>query len=104
MLMASPMTAIARECRGTCDAPGRDSGNVEIPRAAIAPSILWFVTCPPSDRAGTKLRWVADPLGHADPAFTLRVYARAMRDEKTDLSFAELGSPGRPSPGPTEPE
>jgi hypothetical protein len=36
---------------------------------------------------------VAQQLGHQDPAFTLRVYAHAMREEETDLSFAEaLGS------------
>ena len=37
------------------------------------------------------MRWVADVLGHQDPAFTLRVYAHAMRDEETDLAFAEIG-------------
>ena len=41
------------------------------------------------------MRWVADPLGHADPAFTLRVYAHAMRDEESDLSFAEFGGSKR---------
>jgi hypothetical protein len=35
---------------------------------------------------------VADQLGHADPALTLRVYAHAMREEENDLSFAEFGS------------
>ena len=34
-------------------------------------------------------------LQHADPAFTLRVYAHAMRDEESDLSFAEFGGPKR---------
>ncbi len=38
---------------------------------------------------------VADQLGHADPAFTLRVYAHAMRDEESDLSFAEFGGSKR---------
>jgi hypothetical protein len=28
--------------------------------------------------------WVADPLGHADPALTLRVYAHAIQDEESD--------------------
>src|SRR5262245_66562074 len=46
-------------------------------------------------QAGKSVRWVADQLGHADPALTLRVYAHAMRDEEVDLSFAELG-PARP--------
>ena len=43
-------------------------------------------------QSGKSVRWVADQLGHADPAFTLRVYAHAMRDEEHDLSFAEFGS------------
>ena len=47
-------------------------------------------------------RWVADQLGHADPALTLRVYAHAMREEETDLSFAEFGDPGRPYTAPNE--
>jgi integrase len=43
-------------------------------------------------QAGKSVRWVADQLGHADPALTMRVYAHAMREEETDLSFAEFGS------------
>ncbi len=35
-------------------------------------------------------------MGHSDPALTLRVYAHAMRNEETDLSFAEFGDPKRP--------
>jgi len=50
--------------------------------------------------AGRNIRWVADQLGHADPALTLRVYAHAMRDEETDLSFAEFGDPKRPYTAP----
>ncbi len=42
-------------------------------------------------RAGKSIRWVADLLGHADPALTLRVYAHAMPEDDTDLSFAEFG-------------
>ncbi len=42
--------------------------------------------------AGKSVRWVADQLGHADPALTLRVYAHAMPQQETDLSFAEFGS------------
>ena len=44
---------------------------------------------------------MADVLGHADPALTLRVYAHAMRGEEEDLSFAEYGS-RRLSASPTE--
>ncbi len=39
-------------------------------------------------------------MGHADPALTLRVYAHAMRNEETDLSFAEFGDPKRPYTAP----
>jgi integrase len=35
--------------------------------------------------AGKSVRWVADQLGHADPALTLRVYAHAMSEEEADL-------------------
>ena len=47
--------------------------------------------------AGKNVRWVSDQLGHADPAFTLRVYAHALREEETDLSFADFGDPRRPN-------
>jgi hypothetical protein len=39
------------------------------------------------------VRWVADQLGHADPALTLRVYAHAMPQQEEDLSFAEFEPP-----------
>ena len=41
-------------------------------------------------QAGKSVRWVADQLGHADPALTMRVYAHALREEETDLSFADF--------------
>ena len=50
--------------------------------------------------AGRDIRWVADQLGHSDPALALRVYAHAMRNEETDLSFAEFGYPKRPCTAP----
>ncbi len=50
--------------------------------------------------AGRNIRWIADQLGHSDPALTLRVYAHAMTNEETDLSFAELGDPKRPYAAP----
>jgi integrase len=51
--------------------------------------------------SGKSVRWVADCLGHADPALTLRVYAHAMQDEEVDLSFAELkDGPRRPYTAP----
>ena len=40
--------------------------------------------------AGRSVRWVADVLGHADPALTLRVYTHAVRAEEVDLSFADF--------------
>jgi len=51
-------------------------------------------------QARKSVRWVADQLGHADPALTLRVYAHAMPEEESDLSFAEFGDPGRPYTAP----
>ncbi|MFP6655959.1 MAG: tyrosine-type recombinase/integrase, partial [Myxococcota bacterium] len=45
-----------------------------------------------------NIRWVSEQLGHADPAFTLRVYAHVLRDEEVDLSFADFSSTGRPDP------
>ena len=48
-------------------------------------------------QAGKNIRWVADQLGHADPALTLRVYAHAMPEDETDLSFADFSVPGRPN-------
>ena len=48
------------------------------------------------------MRWVADQLGHADPALTLRVYAHAMREEEPDLSFAEFGGQQRPYTAPRQ--
>ncbi len=41
---------------------------------------------------------VASPqgrLGHANPELTLRVYAHALREEETDLSFLDFGSTKR---------
>jgi hypothetical protein len=42
-------------------------------------------------------------LGHADPALTLRAYARAMRAEEGDLSFAGFGGRKQPADGPGRP-
>ena len=42
--------------------------------------------------SGRSIRWVADQLGHADPAMTLRVYVHAMPAEEADLSFADFGT------------
>ncbi len=53
-------------------------------------------------QAGKSVRWVADQLGHADPALTLRVYAHAMREEEQDLSFAEFGVSERLYTSPRE--
>ena len=46
---------------------------------------------------------MADVLGHQDPAFTLRVYAHAMREEETDLAFAEVGREASTASDPTAP-
>jgi len=54
--------------------------------------------------AGKSLRWVAEQLGHHSPTVTLRYYAAAMREEETDLGFADLVSEGpeRPYAAPNE--
>jgi hypothetical protein len=41
------------------------------------------------------VRWVAAQLGHSNPELSLRVYAHAMREEETDLSFLGFGGTGR---------
>ena len=41
--------------------------------------------------SGKNIRWVAEQLGHANPEMTLRVYAHAMREEESDLSFLDFG-------------
>ncbi len=46
--------------------------------------------------AGKSVRWVADQLGHSDPALTLRVYAHAMPEDETDLSSSDFDTPQRP--------
>jgi integrase len=49
--------------------------------------------------SGKSVRWVADQLGHADPALTLRAYAHVIPDAEADLSFLSFG-PGRPYTAP----
>jgi len=61
-------------------------------------------------QAGKSVRWVADQLGHADPALTLRVYAHSLPTEGGDLAFADFGTVGETAesgserlyPAPTE--
>jgi len=50
--------------------------------------------------SGKSVRWVADQLGHADPALTLRVYAHVIPNDEPDLSFLEFGGPRRPQTAP----
>jgi integrase len=44
--------------------------------------------------AGKSIKWTATQLGHSDPALTLRVYAHALPDEETDLSFLDFSQSG----------
>jgi hypothetical protein len=74
--------------RNTLIRRGKFAASIAYPRATFAL------------HAGRNIRWVADQLRHADPALTLRVYAHAMRNEETDLSFAEFGDPKRPYTAP----
>ncbi len=41
-------------------------------------------------RAGKSIRWIAEQLGHADPAITLRIYAHVLPDEGEDLGFLDF--------------
>ncbi len=45
--------------------------------------------------SGKSVRWVASQLGHANPELTLRVYAHALREEESDLSFLDFGGTKR---------
>ncbi len=53
--------------------------------------------------AGRSIRFVAEQLGHANPALTLRVYAHAVPVEGGDLAFADFGSTQDRSARSTEP-
>jgi hypothetical protein len=55
-------------------------------------------------QAGRSVKWVAEQLGHAGPAFTLLVYAHAMREEEVDLSFVDFGGSVRPDTAPLKAE
>ncbi len=41
-------------------------------------------------RAGKSIRWIAEQLGHSDPAITLRIYAHVLPDEGEDLGFLDF--------------
>lgn len=45
--------------------------------------------------SGKSIPWVSSQLGHASPEITLRVYAHAMKEEETDLSFLDFGGTKR---------
>ncbi len=49
------------------------------------------------------MRWAASQLGHANPELTLRVYAHAMKEEETDLSFLDFGGTRRHPRGTKQP-
>ena len=42
-------------------------------------------------RAQKSIRWIAEQLGHSDPAITLRIYAHVLPDEGEDLGFLNFG-------------
>ena len=50
--------------------------------------------------AGRSSRWIADPLGHVDPALTRRAYARALPVDEQDLALVDFGGPVRPYAAP----
>ena len=41
-------------------------------------------------RAQKSIKWVAEQLGHSDPAITLRIYAHVLPDEGEDLAFLDF--------------
>ncbi len=41
-------------------------------------------------RAGKSIKWIAEQLGHSDPAITLRIYAHVLPDEGEDLGFLDF--------------
>ena len=45
--------------------------------------------------SGKSVRWAVSQLGYANPELTLRVYAHALREEETDLSFLDFGDTKR---------
>jgi integrase len=42
--------------------------------------------------SGRSLRFVAEQLGHSDPAFTLKTYAHLLPSESEDMSFADFSA------------
>ncbi len=64
-------------------------------------SLAGLRVVPGRSASGKSVRWVADQLGHADPALTLRVYAHAIQDAEPDLSFADCGGSERLSTSPS---
>ena len=48
-------------------------------------------------RAGKSIRWIAEQLGHSDPAIPLRIYAHVLPDEGQDLAFLDFGRARRTS-------
>jgi integrase len=45
--------------------------------------------------SGKSVRWVASQLDHSNPELPLRVYAHALREEESDLSFLDFGGTRR---------
>ena len=78
---------------------GARSGRACAPSSSTAPGTTWASF---ALEAGKSVRWVAEMLGHADPALTLRVYAHALRTEEADLAFADFEAPGRPFTAPLD--
>ena len=48
--------------------------------------------------AGKSIRFVADQLGHADPGFTLRIYAHWIRTDLAEMDFADFGEADSATP------
>ena len=51
------------------------------------PHSLWHTFATLSLESGKSVKWVSQQLGHRDASLTLNVYAHALPDEETDLSY-----------------
>lgn len=100
--------SLAHAHRGGLDVTGDESLSISFAPGSLTPGgrlhaeAAWLSSTRGSKPswsylldAGKSIRWVADQLGHADPALTLRVYAHAIREEEPGLSFADFGGSER---------
>ena len=71
--------------------PGSGTATTVIVSSRSISALPSLISPGVSDQFGLQSPSIPISIGHADPAFTLRVSAHALRKEKTDLSFADFG-------------